>query len=250
MKFIKKLIKFWLFTTVLFGGINLFLEYRFKSLQSLPDKIYRWKNGNINYSKSGSGAPILLIHDISAGGSSKDLEELQDELASSYTVYNIDLVGCGVSDRPPITYTNYLFVQLINDFLKDVIKEKANVVVFGSSAAFAMMASSLSGDLFKKLILVDPDYKKEIGVKSISRIRDVIRRLIFIPVYGTFAYNIYCLLTGLPFAKDGKYMLASQIAGFLNNKTTKHIAELTVDHACLDDYESLYHLAEQIKEKL
>ncbi len=250
MRALKKLIKFFIFTIVLFGGINLFLEYRFKSKLKLPEKTYKWKHGDISYSKSGSGMPILLIHDLLHGQSSDSLKDLQDELEKNYTVYNIDLIGCGVSERPPIIYTNYLYVQLINDFIKDVIKESCVVVSLKTSAAITMMASTLEEANFKKLVLVEPDYKKEIGVKNISRLRDILRKAIFIPVYGTFAYNMYCLLTGLPFAKDGKYFLASKIAGFLNTTTTKSISELTVDTSTIDDYESMYHLAEEVKDLL
>ncbi len=248
MKAIKKLFKFFIVSVVILGGINLFLEYRFKTMARLAEKIYKWKHGEIAYSKSGNGPAVLLLHNLDQGNSSEDLNELAEELEKTHTVYNIDLLGCGVSERPPIIYTNYLFVQLINDFIKDVIKEEAYVVAFSKSAAIAMMASTLSPELYKKLILVEPDYKKEIGVKNISRTRDALRRLIFVPVYGTFAYNIYCLLNGYPFAKDGKYFLASKIAGFLNTSTTKSISELEVDNVTLEDYESIYHLAEEIKD--
>ena len=80
MRAFKKLIKFFVFTVVLFGGINLFLEYRFKSKLKLPERTYKWKHGEISYSKSGSGLPILLVHDLLHGGSSDDLSELQEEM--------------------------------------------------------------------------------------------------------------------------------------------------------------------------
>ena len=47
-----------------------------------------------------------------------------DKLAENHAVYALDLLGCGRSEKPKITYTNYLYVQLISDFIKNVIHEK------------------------------------------------------------------------------------------------------------------------------
>ena len=48
------------------------------------------------------------------------------------TVYTLDLLGCGKSDKPNFTYTNFLYVQLVTDFINNVIGEKADVIVTGT----------------------------------------------------------------------------------------------------------------------
>lgn len=73
---------------------------------------FHWRFGNIYYRKSGSGSPILLIHDLSPFSSSYEWHLLEEELAQKHTVYTLDLLGCGRSDKPNMTYTNYLYVQL------------------------------------------------------------------------------------------------------------------------------------------
>lgn len=55
------------------------------------------------------------------------------KLEKHYTVYTIDLLGCGRSDKPYLTYTNYLYVQLLTDFIHDVIGERPDVVTTGNS---------------------------------------------------------------------------------------------------------------------
>ena len=65
----------------------------------------------------------LLIHDLTPSSSAYEWSKMIDELAESHTVYALDLLGCGRSDKPSITYANYLYVQLITDFAKQVIKE-------------------------------------------------------------------------------------------------------------------------------
>ena len=68
---------------------------------------------------------------------------MMKKLEKTNTVYTIDLLGCGRSDKPNITYTNYLYVQLIDNFIKDVIKEKTDVVATGSSVSFTVMACNM-----------------------------------------------------------------------------------------------------------
>ena len=74
--------------------------------------IYKWRFGDIYYTKRGEGKPLLLIHDLILGSSDYEWKEIIDTLSSNYTVYTIDLLGFGRSDKPNITYTNYLYVQL------------------------------------------------------------------------------------------------------------------------------------------
>ncbi len=61
-------------------------------------------------------------------------------LAEKHTVYTVDLLGCGRSEKPNITYTNFLYVQMLTDFIKHIIGEKADVVATGESVAIAVMA--------------------------------------------------------------------------------------------------------------
>ena len=47
---------------------------------------FHWRFGNIYYRKSGSGSPILLIHDLSPFSSSYEWHLLEEELAQKHTV--------------------------------------------------------------------------------------------------------------------------------------------------------------------
>ena len=91
-------------------------------------KYYHWKYGNIYYTKSGKGKPVLLIHDLDPTASSYEWKAVTKKLAENHTVYAIDLLGCGRSEKPNMTYTNYLYVQLINEFISNVINEKTDVI--------------------------------------------------------------------------------------------------------------------------
>ena len=82
------------------------------------DNYFEWRFGNIYYTKKGTGSPILLIHDTLPGASGYEWSKIEDELAIDHTVYTVDLLGCGRSDKSSITYTNFVYVQMISDFIK------------------------------------------------------------------------------------------------------------------------------------
>ena len=69
-------------------------------------------------------------------------------LKDHYTVYTIDLLGCGRSEKPNLTYTNFLYVQLISDFIKSEIGRRTDVVAVGASSSILTMACAYNPDLF------------------------------------------------------------------------------------------------------
>ena len=85
---------------------------------TLVRNYYHWRFGDIYYTKKGKGSPILLIHDMLPGGSGYEWGKIEDDLALEHTVYNLDLPGCGRSEKSGITYTNFVYVQAIcNHFI-------------------------------------------------------------------------------------------------------------------------------------
>ncbi len=151
--------------------------------------IYNWKFGKIRYITAGSGKPLLLIHDMCPGGNLGEWQESISALSKKYRVYAIDLIGFGFSEKPNITYSSYMFVSLINDFIKNVVKEKTSVISRGSSAQYVIAAYLLNSELYKKLLFIAPEgfgnRKKPNGKKA-----PFFRRLFEIPIAGTFFYNI------------------------------------------------------------
>jgi pimeloyl-ACP methyl ester carboxylesterase len=192
----KKSTKCILFTLgVSIAGIyayNKFIEKTASQKNLLSDKngdYYDWKYGNIFYTKEGSGSPILLIHDTDTASSSAEWNKLYTRLVKNHTVYAIDLLGCGRSDKPALEYTNYLYVQMIQSFMKDVIQEKTVVVASNISASFVIMANHIDSSLFEKIILINPAPMKQLDIipDDVSKLKKTIIQL---PFVGTFVYNI------------------------------------------------------------
>lgn len=150
---------------------------------------YKWRFGNIHYTKTGTGKPLLLIHNLSAHGSGEEWNQMINSLKDHYTVYAIDLLGCGRSEKPDLTYTNYLYVQMISDFIKSEIGHRTNVIATGSSSALAVMACNNAPELFDQLMLINPD-----SLLMCSQIPNkhskVYKFILDLPIIGTLLFNI------------------------------------------------------------
>lgn len=151
---------------------------------------FQWRFGTIAYNKKGTGNPLLLIHDLTPGSSSYEFSHISDYLAKTNTVYTIDLLGYGHSDKPNMTYTNYLYVQLITDFVKKVIGRKTSMIATGSSAVSAVMAVHNDAEFADKLILIHPQDLYE-GNQIPSTQLKILKLFIDLPIIGTFIYNLH-----------------------------------------------------------
>ena len=129
MKHSKKLVTLSVLTTMS-GAAIYFLNktldtaaVRKNLLASAEKESFSWQFGDIFYTKKGTGTPMLLLHDLHCASSGREWQYIEDALAQDHTVYTLDLLGCGRSDKPTITYTNFLYVQLIVTFIKQVFTE-------------------------------------------------------------------------------------------------------------------------------
>lgn len=229
-------IKFTLAAAGLFHVVNRWIDSSSvaKQTTSSNGKFYHWSQGDIFYKKlSESGAPLLLIHELSPFNASFEWNEIVDDLKSDFTVYVIDLPGCGKSEKPAITYTNYYFVQAIADFVHDVIGEPTYVVSSGLSGSFALMADQLYPDLFCYMIWINPDSIEHLKAQPDYRSK-VIQTLLDFPLLGTTAY--YTITnhfnteyhwtdqqTFNPFCIDQRVLKASYDAAHAGNGSGKYL---------------------------
>ena len=161
-----------------------------KKLLSTDDgHFFDWDGESIYYTKSGSGSPLLLIHDADATASSEEWSKIIHRLERKHTIYTLDLLGCGRSSKPAIEYTNYLYVKLITAFVKNIIQEKVTAISSNISSSFVIMANHLDNTLFEKLIFINPVSLNQLNVvpDELSKIK---KRIIELPFIGTFVYNL------------------------------------------------------------
>lgn len=192
----KKNVKHFLILTGLAAGaihsVNRFIDITAQMkniLKTQNGEYYDWKNGKVFYTKRGSGSPILLIHELNPISSSYEWCRLVKKLETSHTVYTLDLLGCGRSDKPYLTYTNYLYVQLITDFIQNVIGEKPDVITTNNSVSFAVLAQNMNKNLIKRIVAINPPSLKEFE-RTPDNFSTVRKTLLELPIIGTFIYNI------------------------------------------------------------
>ncbi len=187
-------ISFFLSVATLAGmyAYNQFVASTSTKKNMLPTKngsYYSWKQGNVFYTKTGTGDPVLLIHDTNSASSSVEWSKISKRLQKKHTVYTMDLLGCGLSDKPGLSYTNYMYVQLITAFIKDIIKSKTSVVASNLSSSFVIMANQLDASIIDKMIFINP-----VSFHSMDAMPDQQSKLkqtiINLPLVGTFIYNL------------------------------------------------------------
>lgn len=97
------------------------------STTPIPGKYWQWRGHNVYYVKAGEKRsqrpPLLLVHGF--GASTDHWRKNIAELQSDFEVYAIDLLGFGRSQKPKIQYGGNLWRDQLNDFITEVIGEKA-----------------------------------------------------------------------------------------------------------------------------
>ena len=146
-------------------------------------------------------------------------DKVIDTLSREHTVYTIDLLGCGKSDKPAITYTCYLYVQLLTDFIRDIIREKTDIVATGASVSFVTAACQNIADQIGHIILVCPESIRTLA-KAPNHKSKLLASIINVPIYGTFIYNVGARNTALSDSAECRYLYSS----ILGHYTTVNIA--------------------------
>lgn len=202
-------------------------------LKTKNNHYYKWRFGNVYYTKQGSGTPLLLIHDLHCCGTGYEWNKLVNKLAKKHTVYVIELLGCGRSDKPRLTYTNYLYVQLLCDFIKNVIGHKTDIIASGYSSSFVVMACKNDSELFGKLMFINPPSLTSLN-KAPTNKSKIFKFILELPIFGTLIYNMFTSKNNVdllftenyycnPFHADEDMMDAYYEAAHLNGSNSKFL---------------------------
>lgn len=174
------------------AGINQYIFMSALSKNALTtdhDLYYNWKLGKIFFTKEGSGSPLLLIHELDSMSCDFEWKKIKKNLIKNHTVYTIDLLGCGRSEKPNFTYTNFLYVQLITDFIKNVIKDSCSIVSSGNTSSLVAMSALYQKELFDSIILINPEELSETYQFPEKR-EKFLRGFLQLPILGTLFYNM------------------------------------------------------------
>jgi pimeloyl-ACP methyl ester carboxylesterase len=145
---------------------------------------WSWRGWRVRYTTLGEGPPLVLVHGVHAAASSFEMDRIFETLAQRHTVYALDLLGFGKSERPATAYTGNLYADLVSDLLTEVVRRPA--VLLGSSlgSAYAAAAAARHPDLVRALILISPTDQTDSGLTGRA-----FGALLGLPVLGTAAFN-------------------------------------------------------------
>ncbi len=170
---------------------NALIAARTPPLQSaLPGVFDRFpvRSGDAAYAVAGAGPPLLLLHGIGAGNSMLEWEHNFSALRERHTVYALDFLGWGASDRPEHRYTAADCAEQICSCVENVIGAACAIVASSDSCAYAVEAASRRPDLVSRLVLVCPSLAaEEWGASGLPA--SAIARALHLPVVGTAVYN-------------------------------------------------------------
>lgn len=90
----------------------------------------------MRYLVAGSGEPVVLLHGLADSG--ETWLRVLPELARRYRVFAPDMLGCGVSEKPDISYSPWALATYIRHFMDGVGAETAHIVGHSLGAGVAL----------------------------------------------------------------------------------------------------------------
>src|SRR5919112_853835 len=175
---------------------------------------YRWRGGDLAYVVAGEGEPLLLLHGVYAGASSYEFRKNFEELSQDFRVYALDLLGCGMSERPSRRYGPEDVASQVEDFVRDEIGGSAHLVASSLTAALVVPAAVRSPRLFEKLVLICPTGYGTLDRPS-GRLGDTVYGLFRAPVLGNSLYHAIVSRRGLRYYLKG---MTSQDPGLVTDE--------------------------------
>jgi len=147
-----------------------------------------WRGHRVAFTRHGQGSPVLLVHGMYPGASSLEWRQTIPALAERHTVFALDLLGFGRSDRPAARYSPGLYQALLADVVARVVRHACTVVASGLSAAQLIALAARDPGRIASLALVAPT--------GVAHLREpaatgggATRRLLGAPLVGNAVYN-------------------------------------------------------------
>ena len=165
---------------------------------------FGWRGHRVAYTRRGSGDAVLLVHGIHASAWSYEWRHNVDVLAREHTVYTLDLLGFGRSDRPPARYSAALYTALIADFAAQVIGGPSVLVGSGLSGAYVIALAARDARRFPGVVAIGPTGVSRLAVAARTS-GDVPRLAISTPVLGTALFNSLVSRRSIEFALQRAY---------------------------------------------
>ena len=167
--------------------------------QSQPLQFYTWKKYRCAYGAqapktSSPNAPLVLIHPIGVGLSSRFWDrfcQTWQQQGQPQAIYRPDLLGCGESDMPAVAYRSEDWAKQLLYFLSTVVKQPAILVVQGAlfPVAIALAQRPEAQQWIKGFVLSGPPAWSVMTQPTSLRQTKLLWNLLFEPPVGPLFYR-------------------------------------------------------------
>jgi pimeloyl-ACP methyl ester carboxylesterase len=133
--------------------------------------------GNVNarYWLAGEkGSIVILLHGLNCHV--EFWEKNIAALAQEHSVFAVDIVGFGRTDKPAIAYTFQQMADFVLDFMNAMNIDKASLVGHSMGGGITMMVAARAPDRVEKIVLVDSS--------GLGKRMSLMVRLLTLPVIG------------------------------------------------------------------
>jgi pimeloyl-ACP methyl ester carboxylesterase len=148
------------------------------------------------FDEVGEGPPLVLLHSINVAASSYEMRPIFQHYEKHRRIYALDLPGFAFSDRGDHPYTPALYVEAILEFLRNKVKEPADVIALSLSGEFAASAALQEPAAFHSLTLISPTgFALRAGDQTLPRASahgtaNMIYALISFPLWSQALYDL------------------------------------------------------------
>jgi len=133
--------------------------------------------------------PVLLVHGIYAGASSFEFRKLAPLLARRRRVVALDLLGCGLSAMPNLSYSAELFVEQIVDALGEFFDGPMTLAGSSLGAALSIRAALRAPDRVRRLVTICPTGLAGVLSADPALLQRATGALFRAPLVGETAFN-------------------------------------------------------------
>lgn len=160
------------------------------NMNTLPNPLggerrtYAWRGWKVAYVVRGHGDPLVFLHSIHAAAWNVEWRHTIPAFAEQHTCFALDLLGFGASERPPIQYTAELYLELIHDFLRDVVHEPAILIGSSLGGTYAIAVADAHPHMVRAVCAIGPAGVSRL-VKQGGAPFGAIRAMFRTPLLGT-----------------------------------------------------------------
>ncbi|MBC1268936.1 alpha/beta fold hydrolase [Trichormus variabilis FSR] len=149
-----------------------------------------WRGGRARYtyirpSQEGQEkTPLILLHGF--GASIGHWRHNLEVLGESHTVYALDMLGFGGSEKAPANYSIELWVEQVYDFWRAFIRQPVVLIGNSNGSLISLAAAAAHPDMVKGIVMMslpDPSLEQEMIPPFLRPVVTTIKNIVASPIF-------------------------------------------------------------------